>query len=78
ALRGFHMLEHPDAWLRRPSNLVRILSYWAKSKKSKAAAYPPKLGPDRHEMMQALGLSADADIAILAQQRTKGELAVAA
>ncbi len=78
ALRGFHMLEHPDAWLRRPANLVRILGYWAKSKKSKAGAYPPKLGPDRDEMMQALGLSADADIAILAQQRTKDHLAAAA
>jgi hypothetical protein len=29
-------------------------------------------------MMQALGLSADADIAILAQQRTKNQLAAAA
>jgi hypothetical protein len=72
------MLEHPDAWLRRPANLVRILGYWAKSKKSKAGAYPPKLGPDRDEMMHALGLSADADIAILAQQRTKDHLAAAA
>lgn len=78
ALRGFHMLEHPDAWLRRPANLVRILGYWAKSKKSKAGAYPPKLGPDRSEMMQALGLCPDADIAILAQARSKDHLAVAA
>jgi 2-polyprenyl-6-methoxyphenol hydroxylase-like FAD-dependent oxidoreductase len=66
AMRGFHMLEHPDAWLRRPANLLRILGYWARPKVTKAKAYPPKLGPDRHEMMTALGLSPEADEKLLA------------
>ncbi|MFI4975530.1 MAG: FAD-dependent oxidoreductase [Caulobacterales bacterium] len=71
-MRGFHMLEHPNAWLRRPKNMARILGYWARGKKKNALAYPPKAGPDRETMMQALGLPADADIAILAERR-RGE-----
>ncbi|MDO8324538.1 MAG: FAD-dependent oxidoreductase [Phenylobacterium sp.] len=66
ALRGFHMLEHPSAWLKRPANLLRVLGYWARGKKANAAAYPPKLGPGRHEMLTALGLSPQADIDRLA------------
>ncbi len=68
-MRGFHMLEHPDAWLRKPGNVVKILGYWARGKKKNAAAYPPKAGPEREEMMQALDLSADADVLILAERR---------
>ena len=66
ALRGFHMLEHPDAWLKRPGNLAKILGYWARGKKRNAAAYPPKVGPERDEMMTALGLSPQLDIDRLA------------
>ena len=66
ALRGFHMLEHPSAWLKRPANLLRVLGYWARGKKANAAAYPPRLGPGRHEMMTALGLSPQLDIDRLA------------
>lgn len=62
ALRGFHMLEPPSAWLRRPNNLVRVLGFWARGKRRNAAAYPPRLGPDRAPLMQALGLSPQADI----------------
>lgn len=62
AMRGFHMLEHPSAWLRKPGNFVRVLGYWARGKRANAAAYPPKAGPDRATMMQAIGLSADADM----------------
>ncbi|MDO9338688.1 MAG: FAD-dependent oxidoreductase [Caulobacter sp.] len=65
-MRGFHMLEHPEAWLKRPANLARILKYWARGKRRNAAAYPPKAGPEREEMMRQLGLDHQADI-ILAQ-----------
>jgi 2-polyprenyl-6-methoxyphenol hydroxylase and related FAD-dependent oxidoreductases len=62
ALRGFHMLEHPAAWLKRPDNLAKVLRYWATRREYKAAAYPPKPGPSRTEMFQALGISAEADL----------------
>ena len=62
ALRGFHMLEHPSAWLKRPDNIAKVLRYWITGRDKKAEAYPPKPGPDRGEMFQALGLSADADL----------------
>lgn len=62
ALRGFHMLEHPEAWLKRPGNMVRILGYWARGKKANAEAYRPKAGPDRAEMFAGLGLDAQADV----------------
>jgi 2-polyprenyl-6-methoxyphenol hydroxylase-like FAD-dependent oxidoreductase len=68
-MRGFHMLEHPNAWMRRPKNFAKILKYWMRGKARNAAAYPPKAGPDREEMMRALGLSHEADIVILAEQR---------
>lgn len=69
-MRGFHMLEHPQAWLKRPKNLVRVLRYWARGKARNAAAYPPKPGPDREAMMHAVGIDAQADI-LLAQQERK-------
>lgn len=62
ALRGFHMLEHPSAWLKRPDNIAKILRYWATRRSLKAAAYPPKPGPGRLELMQAVGLSPEADM----------------
>jgi len=70
ALRGFHMLEHPSAWLRRPANLAKVLGYWSRGKARNAAAYPPKPGPDREPLMRAIGLSPDADI-----ERLKSEAA---
>ena len=73
-MRGFHMLEHPNAWIRRPRNLLRVLGYWARGKKRNAAAYPPKAGPKREEMMRALGLPHDADIVLLAQRRREETL----
>jgi len=69
AMRGFHMLEHPQLWRKKPWNLVRVLSYWARGKRRNAQAYPPKAGPERIEMMQALGLDHQADIALAAQQK---------
>jgi hypothetical protein len=68
-MRGFHMLEHPDAWFRRPRNLIKILRYWLRGKKRNAAAYPQKAGPRREPMMRALGLPHEADIVLLAERR---------
>lgn len=62
AMRGFHMLEHPSAWLKRPANLAKVLGYWARGKARNAAAYPPPPGPDREPLLRAIGLSPDADI----------------
>ena len=62
AMRGFHMLEHPSAWLKRPANMAKIMGYWARGKARNAAAYPPKPGPDREPLMRAIGLSPQADI----------------
>ena len=69
SMRGFHMLEHPNAWIRRPRNFAKILGYWMRGKTRNRAAYPPRAGPDRETMLRALGLPHAADIAILAQAR---------
>jgi 2-polyprenyl-6-methoxyphenol hydroxylase-like FAD-dependent oxidoreductase len=66
ALRGFHMLEHPSAWLKRPGNLAKVLGHWARGRRAKAAAYPAVAGPEREAMMRALGLDLEADIQRLA------------
>jgi 2-polyprenyl-6-methoxyphenol hydroxylase-like FAD-dependent oxidoreductase len=62
AMRGFHMLEHPNKWLGKPRNLAKVFYYWTRGKKRNAMAYPPKPGPERREMMQALSLDFRADI----------------
>jgi 2-polyprenyl-6-methoxyphenol hydroxylase-like FAD-dependent oxidoreductase len=62
ALRGFHMLEDPQAWLRRPKNLAKVLGYWARGRERNAAAYRPRGGPEREEMLRDLGLSPELDI----------------
>lgn len=62
ALRGFHMLEHPSAWLKKPGNLAKVLFYWARGRRQNAEAYPPKPGPDRADLMRAVGLSPEADM----------------
>lgn len=56
ALRGFHMLEHPHAWLMRPLNLARVLWIWASGRARNAAHYPPRPGPDRDTLLAAVGL----------------------
>ena len=61
-LRGFHMLEHPQAWLKRPQNLARIARVWARGKDRNAELYPPKPGPDREAMLSAIGVSPTADM----------------
>jgi len=62
AMRGFHMLEHPNKWLGKPRNLATVLAYWARGRKRNAAAYPPRAGPGRTEMLTALSVDAQADI----------------
>ncbi|MEX1252057.1 MAG: FAD-binding protein [Hyphomonas sp.] len=62
AMRGFHMLEHPDKWLGKPNNLATVLYYWARGKRLNAAAYPPSAGPERQEMMHSLNLDYQADL----------------
>lgn len=61
-LKGFHMLEDPRAWLKRPGNLAKIARAWARPRAAKADLYPPKLGPDRAALFEAVGLSAAADV----------------
>ena len=53
-MRGFHMLAMPTAWLTQPLVVLRVLATWAMPKSKKL--YPPKLGPDRKEMLESLGL----------------------
>jgi len=65
AMRGFHMLEHPDKWLGRPANLAKVLGYWMRGKARNAAAYPPDPGPGRREMLERLAIDPEADIARL-------------
>jgi len=62
ALRGFHMLEDPQAWLKRPKNLAKVMGYWARGRARNAEAYRPRGGPERDEMLRGLGLSPELDI----------------
>lgn len=61
SMRGFHMLEDPRLWLRRPGNLAKVLGYWARGRKANAEAYRPRSEPEREAMLHTLGLSPDAD-----------------
>ena len=63
AMRAFHMLDPPRAWLRRPGNLAKILAVWARGRRANAHLYPGHRGPDRTEMFATLGLNAEADLA---------------
>lgn len=60
-LRGFHMLEHPQAWLKRPRNLAKIVRVWARGKAANADLYPVLGDTDRHRMLAAVGVSPTAD-----------------
>ena len=62
AMRAFHMLEPPRAWLGRPATLAKAIGAMARGRKANAPFYPEKAGPDRWEMFAALGLSASADL----------------
>jgi flavin-dependent dehydrogenase len=67
AMRGFHMLEHPNKWLGKPSNLAKVVYYWMRGRRHNAASYTPKPGPERTEMMKALSLDFQSDIDRIAQ-----------
>ena len=60
ALRDFHMIDPPGAWIRKPANLARIMRWWSRGKARNADLYPPPPGPGRAEMFAALGLDSDA------------------
>lgn len=66
AMRGFHMLEPPADWLKRPGNMAKVLLHWMTPRAAKADVYPPKAGPGRHELMRAIGLDPDLDVARVA------------
>lgn len=55
-MRGFHMLEDSRAWLKRPANAVKVLGAWATPRALKRDWYPPKLGPERMEMLTKVGV----------------------
>jgi 2-polyprenyl-6-methoxyphenol hydroxylase-like FAD-dependent oxidoreductase len=62
AMKGFHMIEPPSRWLKRPGNLVLVLRYWLMSRARKQDLYTPVLGPGRAEHLGLLGLSPTADL----------------
>ena len=57
AMRAFHMLDPPQAWLQRPGNLARIIKVWARGKTANAHLYTAAPGPRRDELLPALGLA---------------------
>ena len=65
AMRAFHMLAPPRAWLGRPATLAKVLGAMVRGRKANAHLYPEKPGPDRWAMFALLGLPADADLARL-------------
>ncbi|MBA3812046.1 MAG: FAD-dependent oxidoreductase [Caulobacteraceae bacterium] len=65
AMRAFHMLEPPQAWLTRPATLAKVLATWARGRRANAPYYAEKSGPGRTEMFADLGLPAGADLARL-------------
>jgi 2-polyprenyl-6-methoxyphenol hydroxylase-like FAD-dependent oxidoreductase len=75
AMRAFHMLEPPRAWLGRPANLAKALIAWGRGRRANAHLHAEKAGPGRAEMFAALGLPADSDLArlSLARRQSLGE-----
>ena len=57
ALRAFHMLEPPRAWLARPRNLAKIAATLARGRRANAAYRPRPAGPNRPQMFERLGLA---------------------
>lgn len=58
--RAFHMIEDPADWLKRPSIIAKILSFWAMPKWAKQSRgyYLPTLGPERRALFEKLKLAA--------------------
>jgi 2-polyprenyl-6-methoxyphenol hydroxylase-like FAD-dependent oxidoreductase len=65
AMRAFHMLEPPRAWLSRPANLAKVIAVMLRGRKANAHLYAETPGPDRWEMFGLLGLDSAADLARL-------------
>jgi hypothetical protein len=62
AMRAFHMLEPPRAWLNRPATLAKVGAALVRGRKANARYYPERPGPRRLEMFAALDLPAEADL----------------
>jgi 2-polyprenyl-6-methoxyphenol hydroxylase-like FAD-dependent oxidoreductase len=62
AMRAFHMLAPPRAWLNRPATLATVLGVWARGRRANAKYYAEKPGPPRGEMLARLDLPIDADL----------------
>lgn len=62
AMRAFHMLDAPDAWIKKPGVMAKIIGYWLRGKRRNAGYYPPKAGPGRDALMRGAGLDAAADL----------------
>lgn len=56
-IKSFHMMDAPAAWLMKPSIVARVLAMWARPRSGKAHLMVPKLGPERRDMLNALGLT---------------------
>jgi 2-polyprenyl-6-methoxyphenol hydroxylase-like FAD-dependent oxidoreductase len=63
ALRAFHMLDKPRAWLTEPRHIGVMLKAWARGKRRNAHLYPGHMGPERAEMLAVLELDNRTDIA---------------
>ena len=57
AMRDFHMIDPPGAWIKNPRSIAKIVGYWARGKKRNAHLYPPELGPGRTDMLARLGVA---------------------
>ena len=60
-MRGFHMLEASDAWIKRPANIAKVMRAWSRGKAKNAAFYPARLGPNRSALFEDLQLPVRAD-----------------
>jgi flavin-dependent dehydrogenase len=58
--RAFHMIDQPSDWIKKPSNIAKLMAIWATTKKVKEQRllYAPKAGPDRAEMFAKLNIAA--------------------
>ncbi len=58
--RGFHMIDDPTDWLKRPALFARVMAFWAMPQVVKRAHgyYPPSYGPARREMLAKLNIAA--------------------
>ncbi len=55
-MRGFHMLEDPKLALRNPKILLNIFRVWSQGPVHNAHLRPPRLGPEREQMLAELGI----------------------